>query len=105
MGERILERMNRLYKEYQAQQKNTAAPQSAVATSTVTISPKSSPSHENIDAPASSDELRRARTHRLIQVGAICDQYMGTREMTPDQVITLLSRISKLDSVKEVIDP
>lgn len=103
MGERILDRMNRLYKEYQAEKRIMVEPQSVVATSAVTILPKSPPSRENIDAPASPDELRRARTHRLIQVGAICDQYMGTRDMTPDQVITLLSRLSKLDNVQEII--
>lgn len=103
MGERILDRMNRLYKEYQAEKRIMVEPQSAVATSAVTILPKSSPNRENIESLASPDELRRARTHRLIQVGAICDQYMGTSGMTPDKVITLLSRISELDDVKSLI--
>ena len=103
MGERILDRMNRLYKEYQAEQHQKAAIQETMAQPTVTVVPRAPLSSENIDAPASPDELRRARTHRLIEVGAICDQYMGTRGMTPDQVITLLSRISKLDNVQEII--
>lgn len=98
MGERILDRMNRLYKEYQQGQQAAVPIQP-----TVTVVPRATTSNEIIDAPASPDELRRARTHRLIQVGAICDQYMGTRDMTPDQVITLLSRISKLDNVQEII--
>lgn len=103
MGERILDRMNRLYKEHQAEQHQKAAIQETIIQPTVTVVPKVPISRENIDAPASPDELRRARTHRLIEVGAICDQYMGTRGMTPDQVITLLSRISKLDNVQEII--
>ncbi|MGE4549657.1 MAG: hypothetical protein AB7C89_08935 [Intestinibacillus sp.] len=98
MGERILDRMNRLYREYQQEQSAAASAQPVIK-----VSPKAPISRESIDAPASPDELRRARTHRLIQVGAICDQYMGTRDLTPDQVITLLSRISKLDSVREMI--
>lgn len=102
MGERILDRMNRLYKEYQ-QGQQAPTPTPTIATQpTVAVVPTAPISNENIDAPASPDELRRARTHRLIQVGAICDQYLGTRDMTPDQVITLLSQISKLESVKEI---
>ncbi|WMJ83178.1 hypothetical protein RBH76_10630 [Oscillospiraceae bacterium MB24-C1] len=103
MGERILARMNRLYKEYQQGQQAPSPIQATVTQPTVTVAPGAPTSNENIDAPASPDELRRARTHRLIQVGAICDQYMGTRDMTPDQVITLLSQISKLDSVKDIL--
>ena len=102
MGERIKDRMNRLYREYQ-QQRTAGAPASMVDAPVVTLTTRAPISRENIDTPASSDELRRARTHRLIQVGAICDQYMGTRDMTPDQVITLLSRISKLEGVQEII--
>lgn len=102
MGERIKDRMNRLYREYQ-QQRAAAISAPTVSAPVVTLTPRAPVSRENIDAPASPDELRRARTHRLIQVGAICDQYMGTRDLTPDQVITLLSRISKLDSVQEII--
>ena len=60
-------------------------------------------SREDIDASASPDELRRARTHRLIQVGAICDQYLGTRGMTPDEVMIRLSHISKMESVQAII--
>ena len=85
MGERILDRMNRLYKEYQTEQHQKAAIQETMAQPTVTVVPRAPLSSENIDAPANPDELRRARAHRLIQVGAICDQYMGTRDMTPDQ--------------------
>ncbi len=103
MGERILDRMNRLYKEYQAEQHQKSAIQETMIQPTVTVVHKVPISSENIDALASPDELRRARTHRLIEVGAICDQYMGTRGMTPDQVITLLSRISELDNVQEII--
>lgn len=99
MGERILDRMNRLYKEYQQEQKAVA-----VVSSAVTVLPTSSPKRESIDTTVSPDELRHARAHRLIQVGAICDQYMGTRDMTPDQVITLLSRISQLDQVQDIIN-
>lgn len=102
MGERIKDRMNRLYREYLAQQRAAASPPAATAT-TVTLTPRLPINRESINAPASPDELRRARTHRLIQVGAICDQYMGTRNLTPDQVITLLSRISKLENVQEII--
>ncbi len=103
MGERILDRMNRLYKEYQQEHQVVASIQATVTQPTAAVVPRVPISRENIDAPASPDELRRARTHRLIEVGAICDQYMGTRGMTPDQVITLLSRISKLDNVQEII--
>lgn len=101
MGERIKDRMNRLYREYQQKAVATSAPTENASTTALT--PVTPISRENIDAPASPDELRRARTHRLIQVGAICDQYMGTRDLTPDEVITLLSRISKLESVQEII--
>ncbi len=106
MGERIKDRMNRLYKEYLEQQQAAAMPTTPTAFSAApatAVAPKASANRENIDAPASADELRRARTHRLVQVGAICDQYMGTRDLTPDQVITLLSRISKLENVQEII--
>ncbi|MFV0497580.1 MAG: hypothetical protein ACK5L0_05355 [Candidatus Fimivivens sp.] len=103
MGERILDKMNRLYKEYQQEQQSTVETQSTGAVPGVTVLPKTSNERENIDTVPNPDELRRARAHRLIQVGAICDQYMGTRDMTPDQVITLLSRISKLDIVQEII--
>lgn len=105
MGERILDRMNRLYKEYQQEQHAAVTPQPAAVPPTVTVLPKASSNHENIDSTSSPDELRRARTHRLIEVGAICDQYMGTRDMAPEQVMNLLNRISKLDNVKEVINP
>ncbi len=101
MGERIKDRMNRLYREYQQQKADAPAPTKDALV--VTHTPRAPVSRENIDAPASPDELRRARTHRLIQVGAICDQYMGTRDLTPDEVMTLLSRISKLDNVQEII--
>lgn len=105
MGERIKDKMHRLYREYQREPQETAAPTattSASASDSVTVS-RAPVSRENIDASASPDELRRARTHRLIQVGAICDQYLGTRGMTPEQVITYLSHISMLESVQEII--
>ncbi|HWP50130.1 MAG TPA: hypothetical protein VN626_00400 [Clostridia bacterium] len=103
MGERILDRMNRLYKEYQREQQAAAMMPATVTRPTVAVVPRAPTSNEIIDAPASPDELRRARTHRLVQMGAICDQYMGTRDMTPDEVITLLSRINKLENVQEII--
>ncbi|WMJ83838.1 hypothetical protein RBH76_14065 [Oscillospiraceae bacterium MB24-C1] len=96
--------MNRLYKEHHAEQHQKAAIQDTMIQPTVSVVHRAPTSSENIDAPASPDELRRARAHRLIQVGAIYDQYMGTRDMTPDQVITLMSRISKLDNVQEIIN-
>jgi hypothetical protein len=105
VGERIKDRMYRLYREYQEEQQAQAAPASTASASEAEgdNGPRATGFRENIDSPASPDELRRARTHRLIQVGAICDQYMGTRDLTPDQVITLLSRISKLENVQEII--
>ena len=106
MGERIKDRMNRLYQAYQRELQETAAPTATTSTAvsdSVTAS-RAPVSREDIDASASPDELRRARTHRLIQVGAICDQYLGTRGMTPEQVMSLLSQISTLDKVKEVIE-
>ena len=60
------------------------------------------PEH-NIDAVASSEELRKARAHRLIGAGAICERYLGAREMTAEQVSVLLGHISKLEGVKELL--
>jgi hypothetical protein len=53
MGERILDRMNRLYKEYQAEQHQKAAIQDTMTQPTVTVVPKVSISSETIDTPAS----------------------------------------------------
>ena len=105
MGERIKDRMNRLYAEYQQERQAATSPPSTAPASESegAPAPRTQVSRENIDAPASPDELRKARTRRLIQTGALCDQYLGTCEMTPEQVMALLGRISKLEGVKEIL--
>ncbi|MEA5135821.1 MAG: hypothetical protein VB035_06740 [Candidatus Fimivivens sp.] len=51
MGERIINRINRLYKEYQAEQHHKSAIQENMTQPTVTVVPKVSISSENINLP------------------------------------------------------
>ena len=48
---------------------------------------------ENI---ATGEDARKARTRRLIQIGAITDQYLGTSGLAPESVAELLCKLSKL---------
>lgn len=91
MGERISERMKRLAAENS---------KSAAATAAV-MSPTQNDEAQII--ASGNDAERRARTRRLIQVGAICDQYLGTKNMQPQEVMELLAEISRLDEVQGVI--
>lgn len=95
MGERIADRMKRLAAESKVSSSASAA----------AADPK-----QNTDPPSEAkpivsgnDAERRARTHRLIEVGAICDQYLGTKDMSPQEVMELLARISRVDEVKLLI--
>lgn len=96
MGERIADRMKRLVAESKA---SSPAPAAAVDPKQNT---KSHPEAKPI--VSGSDAERRARTHRLIEVGAICDQYLGTKGMSPQEVMELLARISMIEEVKSVMD-
>ena len=51
----------------------------------------------------SSENLRMARTHRLIQVGAIADQYLETVGYSPQDVELLLQELVQLPEVKYII--
>ena len=95
MGERIADRMKRLASESKA---SSSTPADAAA-------PKQNiePQPEAKPIISGSDAERRARTHRLIEVGAICDQYLGTKGMSPQEVMELLARISRVDEVKSLI--
>ena len=96
MGERIADRMKRLTAE---SKEFSLAPAAATA-------PKQNiePQPEANPIVSGSDAEHRARTHRLIEVGAICDQYLGTEGMSPQEIMDLLAMISKIEEVKSVID-
>ncbi|MEG1875887.1 MAG: hypothetical protein RR185_10020, partial [Angelakisella sp.] len=46
-------------------------------------------------------EVRKARTRRLIQVGAVTDQYLGTNSLSPEEVGLLLQALVQMPEVKE----
>ena len=95
MGERIADRMKRLAAESKASSPASAA--SADPKQNIELQPEAKP------IASGSDAERRARTHRLIEVGAICDQYLGTKGMSPQEVIELLARISRVEEVRTLI--
>ena len=96
MGERIADRMKRLAAESKV---SSSAPTAADA------SKRNIESQSEVKPTVSeSDAERRARTHRLIEVGAICDQYLGTKGMSPQEVMELLAKISSVEEVKSIID-
>lgn len=103
MGERIKERMARLMLEYELEQdKARPKSESGCAESGSAIRKPETAGQENPGA-AAADERRRARTHRLVQIGAITDQYLGTRDMTPEQVMMLMTEITRQPELKEVV--
>ena len=55
---------------------------------------------ENI---ATGEDARKARTRRLIQVGAITDQYLETSGLAPEDVAELLCKLSQLPEVRNMI--
>lgn len=91
MGERIAERMKRL-----------AAESSRSAAAPAAVMPPKQNDEARI-ATSENDAERRARTHRLVQIGAICDRYLGTKGLPPGEVLELLAEISRLDEVQRVI--
>jgi chromosome segregation ATPase len=46
---------------------------------------------------------RKARTHRLIQIGALTDKYLNTGELTPERFEVLLAAIVKIKAVKKLL--
>lgn len=56
-------------------------------------------------APAteSSEDLRKARTRRLIQLGALTDQYLGTASLEPEDAAELLNQLAQLPEVKGIL--
>lgn len=103
MGERIKERMARLMLEYELEQdKARPKSESGCAESEPKLRQPEIAGQENPGA-AAADERRRARTHRLVQIGAITDQYLGTRDMTPEQVMMLITEITRQPEVKEIV--
>lgn len=96
MGERIADRMKRL-----ATESKVSLP---VPDATAATKQNIEPQPEAKPIVSGSDAERRARTHRLIEVGAICDQYLGTKGMSPQEVMELLAKISSVEEVKSIID-
>lgn len=96
MSERIADRMKRLAAENKVSSSVTAA----------AAAPKQNiePQLEAKPIVSGSDAERRARAHRLIEVGAICDQYLGTKGMSPQEVMELLARISSMEEVRSIIE-
>lgn len=54
-------------------------------------------------SPGSNDTARKIRTHRLIQLGAIADQYLDTVGLPPEAVEDLLRELVELPQVREII--
>ena len=52
---------------------------------------------------ATGEDARKARTRRLIQVGAITDQYLETSGLAPEDVAELLCKLSQLPEVRNMI--
>jgi hypothetical protein len=46
---------------------------------------------------------RKARTRRLIRIGALSDKYLETQGKTPEQIEDILARIVRADAVKAII--
>lgn len=107
MGEGIVQKMKRLAAQHQAEL-NAATAATAAATAqnnapikdiadkAALIEAEDIPEKQDASEVQSTPEARRrARTHRLVQIGAICDQYLGTRDMHPQQVQKLLNEIAQ----------
>ncbi len=100
MGERILDRMHRLTEEYQREQSAKAS----AARMKLSATAAQPPSMKNDLSPdRTKDELRRARTHRLVQIGALADQYLGSSKLSPEEVGELLARVISVEQVREIL--
>ena len=55
------------------------------------------------DPSSDKDTINRARTHRLIQVGAVADQYLGTAGADLAEVEALLRQLVQLPEVVTAI--
>lgn len=67
--------------------------------------PNNKPKPEQIAGQniATGEEARKTRTRRLIQVGAITDQYLETSGLAPEAVAELLCKLSQLPEVRNII--
>lgn len=54
-------------------------------------------------AADAAGEQRRARTHRLVQIGALADRYLGTARLTPPAFETLLAELAALPEVQALL--
>lgn len=52
---------------------------------------------------SSSEAERKARTRRLIQIGAIADQYLNTIGLEPEAAEKLMRELVELPQVKAII--
>lgn len=54
-------------------------------------------------SPDSNDTVRKIRTHRLVQLGAIADQYLDTVGLPPEAVEELLRELVELPQAGDII--
>lgn len=52
---------------------------------------------------AVSEDARKARTRRLIQLGALTDQYLETGNLEPEAAAQLLHRLAQLPEVQKAL--
>lgn len=64
---------------------------------------KAEPKQSTAQNVAPGEDARKVRTRRLIQVGAITDQYLETSGLAPEAVAELLCKLSQLPEVKNMI--
>ena len=64
---------------------------------------KPKPEQSTAQNIASGEDARKARTRRLIQVGAITDQYLETSGLSPEAVAELFCKLSQLQEVRNMI--
>ena len=64
---------------------------------------KPKPEQSTAQNVATGEDARKARTRRLIQVGAITDQYLGTSGLAPEVVAELLCMLSQLPEVRNMV--
>lgn len=55
------------------------------------------------DTSGDNDAARKIRTHRLIQLGAIADQYLDTVGLPPEAAEDLLRELVELPQAREII--
>jgi predicted RNase H-like nuclease (RuvC/YqgF family) len=54
-------------------------------------------------AESSSAAARKARTRRLIQLGALAEKYLGAQGITPEEFEPLLMKIARIEDVKKIL--